>query len=95
VEFLILNKGVIKGVLFLLTTIKQGDLWYKVAIHSISIREFNIEEGLDSKLVAKEISIFNKGLTPIEHSYWATPKEKCNLDLVQIGTIIVAFPDEE
>ena len=68
-EFLILNKEVIKGVLPLLTTIKRGDPWYKVAIHSISIREFNTEEGLDSKLVAKEISIFNKGLTPIEYSY--------------------------
>ena len=95
IEFLISNKGVIKRVLSLLTTIKQGNLQYKVAIYSISIREFDIEERLDSKLVAKEISIFNKGLTPIGRSYWATPKEKRDLGLVQTGTIIIAFPDEE
>ena len=92
---MISNKGVIKRVLPLLTTIKQGNPWYKVAIHSIPIREFDTEERLDSKLVAKEISIFNKGLTPIGRSYWATPKEKRDLGLVQTGTIIVAFPDKE
>ena len=95
VEFLILNEGVIKGVLPLLTTIKRGNLQYKVAIYGIPIREFDIDEGLDSKLVAEEISTFNKGLTPIGRSYWATPKEKRDLGLVQTGTIIVAFPDEE
>ena len=79
----------------LLTAIKRGNPWYKVAIHGIPIREFDTEEGLASKLVAEEISIFNKGLTPIGRSYWATPKEKRDSGLVQTGTIIVAFPDEE
>ena len=79
----------------LLTTIKRGNPWYKVAIYGIPIREFNTDEGLDSKLVAEEISTFNKGLTPIGRSYWATPKEKRDSGLVQTGTIIVAFPDEE
>ena len=82
IEFLILNEGVIKGVLPLLTTIKRGNPWYKVAIYNIPIREFNTDEGLDSKLVAKEISTFNKGLTPIGRSYWATPKEKRDSGLV-------------
>ena len=53
----------------LLTTIKRGNPWYKVAIYGIPIRAFNIDEGLDSKLVAEEISTFNKGLTPIKRSY--------------------------
>ena len=95
VDFLILHEAVIRGVLPLLTTVKRGDPWYKVAIHGIPIREFDTEEGLDSKLVAEEIRIFNKDLTPVGNSYWATPKEKRDSGLVQTGTIIVAFPNQD
>jgi hypothetical protein len=95
VEFLLLNELVIKGVLPFVTGIQRGEPWYKVAIHGIPIREFNTVEGLNSRLVAEEITTFNKGLTPVGHSYWATSKEKRDSGLVQTGTIIVAFPTQE
>jgi hypothetical protein len=92
---LIANKEVLKGVLPLITSIKRGEPWYKVAIHGIPIREFDTEEGLDSELVVEEIRTFNKGLTPIGRAFWATPKSRCESGLVLNGTIIVAFPTEE
>jgi hypothetical protein len=95
VDFLIENEEVIKGVLPLITSIKRGEPWYKVAIHGIPIREFDTNEGLDSDLVANEIRTFNKGLTPIGRSFWTTSKSKRDSGLIQSGTIIVAFPTED
>ena len=46
-----------------LTSLKKGESWYKVTIYSISIRDFNIEEGID--LIISKIKTFNKGLSPI------------------------------
>jgi len=78
-----------------MTSLRKGEPWYKVAIHSIPITDFSTEEGyLNSELVSEEISTFNTGLTPVGKSYWATPKDKRESGLVQTGTIIVAFPDE-
>ena len=47
---------------------------YKVIIHNLPIREFNIPEEIN--LVLEEIKTFNKGLEPIGQPYWATSKEK-------------------
>ena len=95
VDFLILHARIIKGVLPELIEVKKGEPWYKVTIYGIPIREFDTEEGLDSKLVAQEIQTFNKGFTPVGKSYWTTPKEKRDSGLVQTGTIVVAFPSQE
>ncbi len=96
IDFLIKNEGIVRKALPLLTLIKKGEPWYKVAIHGIPIREFTTTEGkLDSELVAEEIRTFNKGLTPIGQSYWATPSSKRESGLVATGTIIVAFPTEK
>ena len=94
-KFLILNELIIKGVLPELILIQKGELQYKVIIYSIFIKEFNIKEGLNSKLVAKEIQTFNKGFTPVRKSFQTTPKEKRDSGLVQTGTIVVAFPSQE
>ena len=42
-----------------------------------------------------EIKAFNKGLSPIGHLYQATKKEYRDSSNYSIGTIIVAFPNEE
>jgi len=70
VDFLVENEAVIKGVLPLVTSLRKGEPWYKVAIHGIPIEDFSTEDGyLNSELVAEEISIFNTGLTPVGKSY--------------------------
>ena len=70
VDFLIKNKAIIKGVLPSITSLRKGELWYKVAIHSIPIQDFSTEKGyLNSELVSEEISTFNTGLTPVGKSY--------------------------
>ena len=66
-EFLLQNKTIIKRVFPFLTSFKKRESWYKVAIYSISIRNFNIEEGMD--LIISEIKTFNKGLSPIGRLY--------------------------
>lgn len=77
-------------------SLKRGELWHKVAIYSILIREFNINEGLlDFELVLNEIRTFNKGLEPIGKSYWATTRSTRESGLKRIGTIIIAFPTED
>ncbi|PMD50231.1 uncharacterized protein K444DRAFT_547569, partial [Hyaloscypha bicolor E] len=58
-DFLVSNIEIIKGVLPLV----KRELWYKVIIYGIPIREFDIPEGMD--LVLEEIKTFNKGLEPI------------------------------
>jgi hypothetical protein len=92
-EFLVQNETTIKGVFPLLTSLKKGESWYKVAIHGIPIRDFNTEEGMD--LIISEIKTFNKGLSPIGRPYWATKKEYRDSGILNSGTIIVAFPNEE
>src|ERR1700709_2094088 len=92
-EFLLQNETIIKGVFPFLTSLKKGESWYKVAIHGIPIRDFNTEEGMD--LIISEIKTFNKGLSPIGRLYWATKKEYRDSGNLNLGTIIVAFPNEE
>jgi hypothetical protein len=92
-DFLIENQAIIKGVLPLITSLKKGEPWYKVAIHGIPFREFDNSEGMD--LILSEIRTFNKGLEPIGRPYWATPKERRISGEFTSGTIIVAFPNEE
>ena len=36
-EFLFQNEAIIKGVLPLITSLKRGELWYKVVIHGLPI----------------------------------------------------------
>ena len=62
-DFLVQNEATIKGVLPLVTSVQKGEPWYKVIIHGLPIRVFDIPEGID--LVLEEIKIFNKGLEPI------------------------------
>ena len=70
IDFLIQNEAIIKGVLPLVYSLKKGESWYKVVIHSIPITDFSTEEGfLNLKLISEEIKTFNKGLTPIGKSY--------------------------
>ena len=66
-DFLVSNIEIIKGVLPLVKSIQKGEPWYKVIIHGIPIREFDIPEGMD--LVLEEIKTFNKGLEPIGQPY--------------------------
>src|ERR1700709_2573046 len=92
-EFLLQNKTIIKGVFPFLTSLKKGESWYKVAIYNISIRDFNIEEGMD--LIVSEIKTFNKGLSPIGRLYWATKKEYRDSGNLNSGTIIITFSNKE
>ena len=50
-----------------LTSLKKRESWYKVTIHGIPIRDFNIEKGID--LIISKIRTFNKGLEPIGRPY--------------------------
>src|SRR6267154_498831 len=66
-DFLVQNEAIIKGVLPLVIRVQKGEPWYKVIIYGISIRKFDIPEGMD--LVLEEIKTFNKGLEPIGQPY--------------------------
>ena len=91
-DFLVQNEATIKGVLPLVISVQKGEPWYKVIIHGLPIREFDIDEGMD--LVLEEIKTFNKGLEPIGQPYWATSKEKRDSGLQRAGSVVVAFPTE-
>ena len=73
----------------LLDSLQKAELWHKVIVHSIPIREFNSEDGIE--LIASEIKTFNKGFTPIRRPYWATLRDKRELGQLK-GSVIVVFP---
>jgi len=66
-DFLIQNEAIIKEVLPFLTSLKKGEPWYKVIIHSIPIREFDTDDGID--LIVSEIKTFNTDLELIGRLY--------------------------
>jgi hypothetical protein len=67
---------------------KRDQTYYKVAIHSIPVADFSLNDGLD--LIKEEITTFNKGLNPIS-IYWLTKLAKRQDPATRFGSIVVAF----
>lgn len=65
--------------------------WFKVAIHGIPTMDFNTPEGMN--MIKEEITIFNKGYTPIGTPYWLTTADKRATQ--RGGSIAVAFASKE
>jgi hypothetical protein len=71
---------------------KRDQNYYKVAIYSIPLGDFNSENGLS--LIKDKITTFNKGLDPIG-VYWLTSQERRQDNSTRVGSIAVAFATQQ
>ena len=70
--------------------LQKDEPWFKVVLNGVPTADFDKASGME--LVAREVKIFNPGLTPIGTPYWLTSADNRQQQIA--GSVCVAFATE-